>query len=85
MLIASDRVASGDLDTPVTDGHRDEIGRLAEGLDQMRRAVKKHHHTQQRLNETLQTRVEERTQALNHSLALTKGILALRSRWRDHD
>jgi len=75
LLVASDRLASGDLSTPIDDDRNDEIGRLARGFDQMRLSIKKHNKKLKAFNETLKQSVEERTQALNHSVALTNGIL----------
>lgn len=59
------RLSNGQLDQPVFVMRRDELGLLAEGLDQMRVKLGQHIDQIGELNLNLERRVSERTQALN--------------------
>ncbi|GEM_PF-1466564 len=68
--IAVRHLASGDLDHPVTVTSDDEIGDLAEGVEQMRRRLKE-------LMEQMGRRIEERTAELNRRSRLLAAVASL--------
>ncbi|HWQ83003.1 MAG TPA: GAF domain-containing protein, partial [Anaerolineales bacterium] len=68
LTAAAQRITAGDLDTPIThlSSHqytRDELGILAQSFVGMRKQLKRSMNEIQGLNQTLDTRVRERTQA----------------------
>ncbi len=68
LVVASERIARGDLSAVVEDGSSDEIGRLSWAYEQMRSAVQQRDVELREFNETLQQQVEQRT----HDLAEAK-------------
>jgi signal transduction histidine kinase/HAMP domain-containing protein len=63
---ASERIAGGDLDSPVTTTGNDEIGTLAEALESMRSRLK-----------TSYTEIEQRTRELSSLLAISEVLASL--------
>ncbi|MDP1662198.1 MAG: ATP-binding protein, partial [Phycisphaerales bacterium] len=68
LLDASERIARGELDSPLTDGHSDEIGRLSDAFGRMRLAVSERDETARRFNETLVEQVRARTADLEAAM-----------------
>lgn len=64
----SERLAKGDLATPVTVRAQDEIGRLAENLETMRQRLNSALQDLEETNKGLEARVRERTQLLSEAL-----------------
>ncbi|MBI4787726.1 MAG: GAF domain-containing protein [Chloroflexi bacterium] len=64
LTAATERIAAGDLDTPMEPGGRDEIGALARSFDSMRSQLRESITEIQAWNRELDTRVQERTAAL---------------------
>ena len=60
---ATRRIAAGDLDSPIQAHARDEVGVLAQSLDEMRVRLKKSTEEIQAWNRELDARVQERTAA----------------------
>ncbi len=76
---SAERIAYGNLNQPIPDLGRDEIGRLARSFEQMRLALKGSLDHVERANQQLEQRVEERTREL-------KGLyeqLKERDLWRE--
>jgi two-component system, NtrC family, sensor kinase len=69
VLAGTERVALGVLDRPVRMRRTDEIGRLAGSFNEMTAALQQAQGELQRLNESLERQVEERTQALKNAQA----------------
>lgn len=63
LTAATERIASGDLDSPIASHAQDEIGVLARSLDEMRSRLKKSTEEIQAWNRELDARVQERTSA----------------------
>lgn len=63
LTAATRRIAAGDLDTPIRVQSRDEVGVLAQSLDEMRARLKQSGEEIQRWNRELDGRVRERTLA----------------------
>lgn len=61
---ASERIARGDLETPIDDDRPDEIGRLAGSFDLMRTTLHERDVELRSFNESLQQLVDERTSDL---------------------
>jgi len=72
---AAQRIASGDLDTPLHVSEGGEIGAMAAALEQMRRLLLANIKELAAWNETLEARVAERTQELRRQQALTQQLL----------
>jgi signal transduction histidine kinase len=64
LIVATRRIASGDLETPVRVRSRDELGELAQSFDAMRVRLGGSMRNIQQWNRELDTRVRERTAAL---------------------
>ncbi|HYD02044.1 MAG TPA: ATP-binding protein [Phycisphaerales bacterium] len=68
LVDASERIARGELDSPLADNRGDEIGRLTDAFGRMRVAVKDRDDTARRFNLTLQDQVRERTRELETAM-----------------
>jgi len=64
LVAASERISRGDFSCVVEDTSGDEIARLSQAYEQMRKALKERDLELLQLNETLQQQVEERTRDL---------------------
>jgi signal transduction histidine kinase/DNA-binding response OmpR family regulator len=64
LVIASERISSGDLEYALQDNSRDEVGRLGHAYEGMRKAIRQRDRELREFNETLQQKVEERTRDL---------------------
>ena len=69
IVAATERVAQGDLGHPIRMRRTDEIGRLAVSFDQMTTSLGQAHDELRQLNENLERKVEERTNALRSAQA----------------
>lgn len=65
---AANRLAKGELDTPVACGGEDEVGELAVIFEQMRQELQRSFDRIKRANDELGERVKERTADLNQAL-----------------
>jgi signal transduction histidine kinase len=65
----AERIASGELDWPIPDLGEDEVGSLGKALDRMRQSIRDLVARVEGVNEALEVRVAERTQALNQANA----------------
>lgn len=72
---AAQRIARGDLRTPLRAPEGGEIGAMAEALEQMRLRLLENIQELARWSETLEARVAERTEALRQQEALTRQLL----------
>lgn len=70
---AAERMAQGDLATPIDINAEDEVGKLAESLDAMRQRLKAAYEATERTNRELEQRVAERTARLGRVLRQTIG------------
>ncbi len=68
LTMAAQRMARGDLESPITVSAQDEVGRLAENLDAMRRQLRDAYRQVSRANERLEVQVAERTARLSDLL-----------------
>ncbi len=68
----AERIASGDLDSPIPDLGVDEVGRLGKSLDRMRTALRDLIQHVADANAQLEGRVEERTRELNQANAMLR-------------
>jgi len=64
LVDASETISGGDFSRPVADSHSDEIGRLGQAYERMRRAIAQREDEARRFNETLQEQVDQRTSDL---------------------
>jgi signal transduction histidine kinase len=64
LVRASQRIRTGDFDTPVIAARADEIGHLAQAYDRMRLDLRQRDLALRQFNDSLQARVEERTREL---------------------
>jgi signal transduction histidine kinase/CheY-like chemotaxis protein len=64
LAAATQRVASGDLDKPVSIKTNDEIGELGSSFNKMTEDLKRYRNELKEYNRTLEHKVEERTKAL---------------------
>lgn len=71
---AAQRIASGDLETPVRIARGDEIGLLARAFDEMRARLQASIAQIQALNRDLDRRVQERTRELNALNAVAMAV-----------
>ena len=76
---SAERIAYGDLNQPIPDLGRDEVGRLGRSLEQMRMALKASMGHVERANAELEQRVEART----HELEDLYRQLKERDAWRE--
>jgi len=72
---AAQRIADGDLSTPLRVPEGGEIGAMAEALERMRLRLLENIQELARWSETLEVRVAERTEALRQQEALTRQLL----------
>ncbi len=66
---ATERVAQGDLDQPISIPRSDEIGRLASSFNAMTASLKQARADLQHLNENLERQIDERSAALKQTQA----------------
>jgi signal transduction histidine kinase len=71
--VAAERIAAGDLDTPIEVAARDEFEVLADRFESMRQEIKKAYEAVEVANQVLETRVKERTARLG---TLLSGIIS---------
>lgn len=69
LTAAAQRMARGDLESPIRVRAQDEVGRLAENLDAMRRQLRDAYSQVSQANERLELQVAERTARLTDLLA----------------
>jgi signal transduction histidine kinase len=69
LTAAAQRMARGDLESPIKVRAQDEVGRLAENLDAMRRQLRDAYEQVSDTNERLELQVAERTARLSDLLA----------------
>jgi signal transduction histidine kinase len=65
----AERIASGQLDSPIPELGQDEVGHLGKALDRMRQSLQALVARVERANQELEGRVEERTRDLNQANA----------------
>jgi signal transduction histidine kinase len=75
LTAAAQRIADGDLSTPLRVSEGGEIGAMAEALERMRLRLLKNIQELTHWSETLELRVAERTEALRQQEALTRQLL----------
>jgi signal transduction histidine kinase len=68
---AAERMAGGDLASPIIVAAQDEVGQLAESLEAMRRHLRAAYEAVETTNRELEIRVSERTERLDHVLRET--------------
>jgi len=68
LTVAAQRMARGDLESPIKVNAQDEVGRLAENLDTMRRQLRDAYQQVSHANERLELQVAERTGRLTDLL-----------------
>jgi signal transduction histidine kinase/ActR/RegA family two-component response regulator len=68
LVDASDRIAQGQLDDPLTDARGDEIGQLSRSFEFMRRNLRQRDAQMRHFNERLQEEVRERTKELERAM-----------------
>lgn len=68
---AAERMAGGDLSSPIEVAAQDEVGQLADSLEAMRRRLQAALQTVERTNRELETRVADRTARLDQVLRMT--------------
>ncbi len=71
LTAAAERIAGGDLASPIKVKAEDEIGQLARTLDVMRGRLQEAHEAIERTNRELETRVAQRTARLGEALRQT--------------
>lgn len=71
LTLAAERMAGGDLASPIDVSAQDEIGRLAESLEAMRQRLRAATEHAERTNRELELRVAERTSRLGQLLRQT--------------
>ena len=69
LTLAAERIAGGDLDSPIEVTARDEFKVLADRFESMRQRIKKAYDAVEVANQVLETRVKERTARLGTLLA----------------
>lgn len=75
LMRSAKRIAAGDLTVPLEAGAGGEIGAMAEALEQMRQRLLQTIQSLEDLRETLEARVEERTDALRQQEAQVRQLL----------
>jgi signal transduction histidine kinase len=73
LTLAAERIAGGDLDSPIEVAARDEFKILADRFESMRRRIKDAYEAVESANQVLETRVKERTAQLG---TLLSGIIS---------
>ena len=73
LTLAAERIAGGDLDSPIKVAARDEFEVLADRFESMRQEIKKAYESVEVANQVLETRVKERTARLG---TLLSGIIS---------
>ena len=68
---AAERMAGGDLASPISVAAQDEIGQLAESLEEMRQRLRAAYEAVEKTNKELEIRVSERTERLGQVLRQT--------------
>ena len=71
LTVAAERMAGGDLASPIMVAAQDEIGQLAESLEAMRRRLRAAYEAVEQTNMELEIRVNERTERLGQVLRQT--------------
>lgn len=71
---ASERIASGDLEGPVSTGGEDEVGRLGRAFEVMRIRLRQSREELDRWHAELELRVQQRTKELSGLFELSKSI-----------
>lgn len=71
LTAAAERIARGDLTSPIDVTAQDEVGELAESLDEMRLRLRAAYEAAERTNRELESRVAERTARLGQVLRNT--------------
>jgi signal transduction histidine kinase len=71
LTVAAERMAGGDLASPINVTAQDEVGQLAESLDAMRRRLRAAYEAVESTNKDLEQRVAERTDRLGQLLRTT--------------
>ncbi len=71
LTVAAERMAGGDLASPISVAAQDEIGQLAESLEAMRQRLGAAYVAVEQTNKELETRVSERTARLGQVLRQT--------------
>ncbi len=74
---AAGHIAGGDLDHPVQEGRRDEVGALARTFETMRTTLKTSHEEIAAWNRELEARVADRTRKLNTLYEITQALSLL--------
>jgi signal transduction histidine kinase len=74
LTLAAERMAGGDLASPIEVVAQDEVGQLAESLETMRQRLRAAHETVEQTNRELESRVADRTARLGQ--VVRKTILA---------
>ena len=71
LTVAAERMAGGDLASPIRVAAQDEIAKLAESLEAMRQRLRAAYEAVEETNKELELRVKERTDRLGHVLRQT--------------
>jgi signal transduction histidine kinase len=71
LTVAAERMAGGDLASPIKVAAQDEIAKLAESLEAMRQRLRAAYQAVEDTNKELELRVKERTERLGHVLRQT--------------
>jgi len=71
LTVAAERMAGGDLASPIKVAAQDEIAKLAESLEAMRQRLRAAYEAVEETNKELELRVKERTDRLGHVLRQT--------------
>ena len=69
LVVATERVAGGDLTAPIESVRHDELGRLCQAFNEMRQAVQRRDQELRQLNDGLQQQVAQRTADLERAVA----------------
>lgn len=68
LTVAAQRMAQGDLESPINISAQDEVGKLAESLDTMRQKLQAAYYQLENANKELESQVKERTSRLGELL-----------------
>jgi HAMP domain-containing protein len=80
LVSASWRISHGNLSYPIQESGEDEVGRLSQAFETMRKSLKRREHEYRRLNDTLKQQVKERTTQLE--IERDKALAAMKSKDR---